>query len=956
MENRHTGEGTSLLPPNALRNRGALDFLTADSSIIDGECLPFSVSEELNSSIVEFIEYESKETNWIGQQLVEQEMASQVGKEKEDREAIQLMEKLRRQKIAKKFTAGPQSVSFTSTVYSLSSHLLPFSPLNDNSGEKESTSGVLMGSSPLLANNGAATADGGTPKLSQCFTEPGMGTAGGVSGMVQSFDSSKSSLGQLLQGLPSGSPTQPLTVEMVLKDSIIREASLQDALRSSFQGSSIEFPNRASTAPLEAVKSVETAPAVPPRNENDALPSLDSRGAPSSSSPVDEATEHKTRHPLFYLAPVYEAAQEELLRRSEEAVNDEPASKDQRSQTKTLSDFSCYDGRDIVALSSGSHGSSFKKRGNASPPFHNGAEFLASVPSGGITANEVKPLLGDSSSQGVGGGQGMQRRGTQGSFTVSNDSASVAQHLWISTLVRQQIFLLLSGLFWGILFFPNAILIAASSSSTPSSGYTSLHLLHMTVELGAACFTLFLLVFLPGGGQWILCRPSSILMLLFLGVLLSVAGVILWILFSTPFGEEAILLVPIQLLGKALKGVGEVMAVLGLMGVSAAETGVGPGVTLQLQLALLVYPATYLFSVVTVPFLTTFFWSEKALSIYSLAFLGLMAFIVPLLLCVLVTPRLLSQAVLQHKLFFASSLNITFRSLIPRLSPGFLLRVGTTAFVIGCSFLMIELPQQLLAKIHNGSHVNPFNTLIILFLSMLLLWPCCFIPLIVPLVRAWFPVIASVLLSWVSWCMYNQWDIIRPEICGGFMGAAVVVVTSSLIRTLIHAGAPFGDQRRSPLSTQQRPQGGCSNNSRITEHAAAINRGYGGVEACDAVLVEQGEQLEEMGSGSGIVNENRAACFTGAPLVAMLLTAVCAASVLVLLALISALTWSISRDVEEYPSHSSVVIAPGVTEEMNRALVRVVGGLGGMALLFQLLEVLVHRNQWDHLLPTIQCE
>lgn len=235
----------------------------------------------------------------------------------------------------------------------------------------------------------------------------------------------------------------------------------------------------------------------------------------------------------------------------------------------------------------------------------------------------------------------------------------------ISAVLRQVLLVILSASLWVALLLPDALEVSVEVS--PSLVSESHHLNHviegrllgLLVE-SAAIFSTLLVLFLTevlgmrGGVRWMFQRPRCILFAFFSGCLLFATGIFLVVMaipdpslvrsgseFLVGGGEaeqgavaqhsiksgsssqlESLTRVagfwPWTFFqgGKAVKGVGAVLLFLGLLGVTAAEVGFTAGLALQLQLLLLLWPATIFTTFTLAPFLTSYFVSQVDLFRY----------------------------------------------------------------------------------------------------------------------------------------------------------------------------------------------------------------------------------------------------------------------------------------------------------------------------------------------------
>lgn len=87
------------------------------------------------------------------------------------------------------------------------------------------------------------------------------------------------------------------------------------------------------------------------------------------------------------------------------------------------------------------------------------------------------------------------------------------------------------------------------------------------------------------------------------------------------------------------------------------------------------------------------------------------------------------------------------------------------------------------------------------------------------------------------------------------------------------------------------------------------------------------------------------------PWESLLATGMAIAWLLLVLVLSTAVAWASLLDAELSSGDHSPTFAGGVTEDAHHALVNVLLGLGTLAFLGQILEVVAERNQWDHLFP-----
>lgn len=864
-----------------------------------------------NPEVIEFLQHdEVTHRSTVMEDLIEEERQQLTGTESRDRDALEQIEQYRRRVLAKKMRkAEAQKTASHCSVSSAASTC-------SHEGDAETMQSSTASPSPPQQQHGRLSGSGRSPP-------------------------------------PKGSRERLASLERILRENIQRETELQKALvPPPSSNSSSRSPSRLTTAIPPVPLSYGTAASTPPpppqqhqqqphRGTDDSVLVLEERNAQglrgqyeglmsTSPPPARESTcagAGPARPDLAYMAPVHEALQLQFHAGGLPSAAGEA--------------FTCFDGREISAVSG--------KSMLSMRPGETGERFLTRVPRyhacgpAGRLAHEY------------------------GSEDATAGESDVLQRLWISSVLRQQLLLWISVAFWVVVFAPDALEVAwltgdsvSSSSSTRSSspssgvswtsGITSQRMLLFTTKSGAGFLCLVLLLVLSGGGLWLLQRPRLLLFILFCGAALVPVGLCSEYVGFTVHPD--VFWWPVA--GKAMQGAGTILFLAGLIGVTAAEVGITAGVALQLQLGLLLWPVTVFFIVVTIPFVTTYFISDEELFLYGVIILSGVALALPVVLCCLIPPSILREAVVQHNLF-AATCSTRIRDTITRLSPRFLLRSVTAAAVLSATWLLVQTAPASLAQMHKSQMMNPYATVAVLCVAAVFMWLWCFIPVLVAVVRSWLPGPIVVVALLVSWLLFFQLDKVPPAVAAAVTGVVVVTICSGVIRSLVNLGTSWatistGSIRRRTLDEHARVD---ETTPMLTSVDALSRTPLSGVVA-PGVLPEKPEASATATSASaGGGEERNVSVRPGNPFAVLVLAGVCGCLVLSLMTLASAVASSLLRDVEEYPSPSSSrTLIPGVSVEANHALLAVIWGLGGLALLAQVAELIIQRNQWNQLLAS----
>lgn len=537
------------------------------------------------------------------------------------------------------------------------------------------------------------------------------------------------------------------------------------------------------------------------------------------------------------------------------------------------------------------------------------AASSARVPAEWIGNSSTIPLLGqregeryDSSS--------FQRFSTMLSCTSEGE---VLQRLWISTVLRQQQLLLVSATMWMLLALPFALEVALHINTVTISvasqhsflGLNSGAALLSCVQYSSAAAALLVVVLCRGdGGVWVLRRPRLCTTILVVGPLLSAAG------FYTVYLGYLGVPLWLSVLGRALLGVGSTMVVLALMAHTMAEVGMAAGVILQLQLSFLMGPLVIILAVSGVPVLKVFL-SVKVLFRIAVTIYAIGIVAAALLLCCLIPLPMLRAAVAQH-LLFAGSFKV--HHVLHVMSPPFAFRAAT-AGVMACLLVLLLFEAPILFSVsHQSALVNSDRVVLIACATVVVLWPLSYFPSLATVTSRWLPPLALVATLSASWYLFFQQGFLPPAFLAGGCGFVVAILLGTVMRSLANLGT-----------------------SHYTQPHTALH-----CDTADALSDEEGIEVNLMTAGSN------AAIAPGSPFSVMAVSSVFASATLVLLALSSAVLFTLLRDSDSSSAGIKTLVL-GINAREHDALLNVLSSLLGLAAAAQVVEVLAEYNRWGTL-------